>query len=59
MKERMKRKNFFTKLGVWSLGAFAIISSPLQLFGKEKNHTKRKMTVQPNPLAVKRQNTGV
>lgn len=59
MSERIERKRFFTRLGVWGVSLAALLSSPMRLFGKESGMKKKAITVRPNPLAVKRKNTGV
>ena len=58
---RIKRRNFFMYLVVSVFGIFSLSKLPFNLFKSRINNeiTKKRISVKPNPFAVKRSSGGV
>ena len=57
---KIKRRNFFYYLGASAFGIFSISKLPIKIFKSKLNNTlARKITIKPNPYAVKRDTGGV
>jgi len=57
MEKRIQRKKFFTVLGTGVFGFFALKNVPFGFLSKKEKRTKPDVKI--NPLAVKRESTGV
>ncbi|HPI37915.1 MAG TPA: hypothetical protein PK397_08235 [Ignavibacteriaceae bacterium] len=57
MEKRIQRKRFFTILGSGVFGFFAFKNLPFGFLSKKEKGRKPAVTI--NPLAVKRESTGV
>ena len=57
LKTRMKRKKFFSTIGLGALGVLLAGFSPLKIFNKNKK-SGEKIKVKIHPLAVKRKKVG-
>ncbi len=57
---KIKRKNFFTSLGIGAAGFLIIRSLPFKLFNinKVESYPENKIKIKINPLAVSRNKTG-
>ncbi len=56
--KKIKRKNFFTSMGMGFMSYVVFRSFPFNLFTKKEKKAEQKIKVRINPLAVQRKNTG-